>query len=373
MARAHHDPDTRRHGPCALRARLGVLAFAVALLAAPPSPAVESIKPCSGSQDWIELGHAEWLMGEFIEMREWRVEFYSKKLGRQRFKWKDVTTVCLAGVARFVQHGAVVVGTGRIGVEEVTVATPLGVETLPREALVAVLPGEARELDRWGFEGSLGVNANIGNSEQTTVNGTAALSREASRTRFRAAYFGNFGSASGVDNLNRHRGEARIGYYIFRSLYLLVFDGSVQYDEFQNIAVRGVPGAGLGLEIFQRPSIEWDVSLSVAYQYTRYITVRPPTPIETEDAAVRLATNLYWPITGRFSLAVDHESVLVPDFFGASTNHTRAAFKYKIGRRLDARLAVIHDRLEQPVPNEAGQTPKRDDVQFIVALGFDLP
>lgn len=345
-------------------------------LAAPASQAKvkELPAPCTGSDDWLQLDSAEWLRGNLRRMRNRTIEFNSEDLNSQTFDWEDdVATLCMAGIARFVRADhEMIQGIGHVNQETVSILSATGQVEFPRSDLVAILPGRASELDRWSFKLSLGGDFNTGNTTQSSLNASVVINREDSLTRSQLAYYGSYGAADGVVNVNRYRVESGVDYFLTKRFYAQPFDAALQYDEFQNIEARVSPTAGFGYRVIEKSWLEWDLEAAMGYQYLRNISVVPGLPIYRNDFIGRLSTYLKWTIVNDLKLTVNHTSLIVATDIGRTSGNTRSVLSYKVNDLIDIETTFVHDRVWEPVPNAAGVTPKKDDFQLIFSLAVNV-
>ena len=330
--------------------------------------------PCTGGDDWLQLDSAEWLRGDLRRMRNRTLEFNSEDLNSQTFDWKDdVATLCMAGIARFVRADHTMIqGIGRVDQETVSILSATGTVEFPRSDLVAILPGRASELDRWTLKLSLGGDLNSGNTNQSSMNASVVVDREDSLTRLELGYYGSYGAADGVVNVNRYRVETGLDYFLTSRFYIQPFDAALQYDQFQNIGARVSPTAGVGYRIFDKSWLEWEVEAALGYQYLRYISVVPGQPIYKNDFIGRLTTIAKWTIVNDVKLSVNHTSLLVATDIGRTSGNTRAVLSYKVNDLIDIETTFVHDRVWQPVADSQGVVPKKDDFQLIFSLAVNV-
>ena len=304
-------------------------------------------------------------------MRSREIQFWSREVKSRRIKWRKVVVLCMARPARFATEGRqVYAGIGQVRGDRVIVETLEGRISFPRTELLAILPGEDREIDRWGLRLGAGLDANTGNTEQVSLNASASIRREDKTTRAEIGYAGTFGSVNGEENINRQRIDTSLEYFFSKRFYLVVFAMPVTYDKFQNIQARIAPAAGPGWQIFDGSDFEWAVDAGAGYQYTQFISVPVGQPEAVNDALLRISTTLKWDILSDLELKLRHETTFVPTEPGLTNLYTRAALKYEITWLLKLETAVVHNRVWDPIPTFDGTTPDPDDLQII--LGFTL-
>jgi putative salt-induced outer membrane protein YdiY len=306
-------------------------------------------------------------------MRDRSVEFRSEEMKTLSFEWKKVAELCMGQEARFVTEGYVVFrGYGIVSGDHVVVETPDGRVRFPRAELLAILPGTISELNKWGFKIGAGIDANVGNTEQTAINANFSLRREDRWTRGEIAYFGSYGTADGQENINRHRLDNKFDWFFSRHLYWSIVDIPVLNDRFQNLDVRVTPSTLLGWQVFDLARFEWKVEAGVGYQYTNFISVEPLQEPSVSDAAIRLWTSFKWDILNDLDLKFQHDTILVPTDMGQTSHYTRAILKYELTDLLKLETTFVHSRIWQPVPTADGTQPKSDDFQLIVGFAFEV-
>jgi len=359
----------------AVRMRVVVVLVALLVVASGDAAraATDLAEPCTGRYDWIQLTSSEWLKGELRRMRNRSIEFESDKLKSQSLKWKDVATVCVARVSRFVRSDRTTVqGIGHVRDGEVVVLAAIGEVTFPRADLLAILPGSATERDRWSLKASIGADVQTGNTVQSSLDIALAIRREDRVTRGEVSYTGSYGRTDGVDNLNQQRITLKLDYFLSRRFYFTIIQAPFTYDEFQNVALRATPGAGPGYRLFDLDDFECDIGLALAYQYLRYISVPPGQPSVLNAVAVAPSFSFKWTIVSDLDLEMSHYSAIVATNIGQTTNHTSVALSYEITNFLDLEITGVHDRTWKPVPNDLGQVPKKDDLRLIFGFALEI-
>ena len=351
-----------------------------------PAPAIEPpsfegrfdgtglLEPCTGPDDWVHLTSSEWLHGDLREFNRKRLEFKSERLKTQSIKWKHVAEFCTPFPMRFVSDDMrVVTGYGRMRGDTVYVwLTDGSVVEIPRNRLFSILRGEPTEWNRWKFKASLGLDANTGNTEQTTFNAGLDVARRSATTLLAGDYYLSLGSADGKDTVNRHQAVVRGQVDISRKFYVSVFDVAILADEFQNIGLRAAPGAGFGYRFFDRGDFEFELEADVIYQYTRFVSTPSGSADSTNDAGNRFTARLRWDVTGDLEFTGNHSTTLVYTVFRLSSYNTRLALIYDLTDILKLEFRLNHNRLQEPIPDGMGGVPKRDDLQAIISFGFDL-
>ena len=129
---------------------------------------------------------------------------------------------------------------------------------------------------------------------------------------------------------------------------------------------------GVGYDIItDQPWVELDASLGLAYQYTKFVSVREGSNVD-HDAAVSLNTNLNfdfargieWDNLYRLQVAVTN--------IGNTSHHDFSVLSFEIWGPLDLDISLTWDRTQTPVENSEGETPVPDDLRLSVGLGIDF-
>jgi putative salt-induced outer membrane protein YdiY len=331
------------------------------------------LEPCTGPGDWIHLTSSEWLYGDLRELKHKRLEFKSVRLNIQSIKWKHIVELCTPYPMRFISNKMeVLTGPARMRGGKLTIWQADGsVIEIQRDRIFAILRGEPTEWNRWTLKASLGLDANTGNTEQTSFNAGLDISRRAATTLVAGNYQMSLGSSDGKDNVNRHQAEIRGQKDITRRLYVSALDVGILADQFQNIALRATPGSGLGYRFLDSTDLEFEIEADVIYQRTNFVSAPPDSASSTNDAGNRISARLRWDATGDLEFTANHSTTLVYTDFRLSSYNTRVALIYDLTDILKLEIRLNHNRVQEPIPNANNDTPKRDDLQLIVSFGFE--
>ena len=312
-------------------------------------------------------------MATITSMRDDVFLFDSEKFKDLTLDWADVVEVYSPNRNRYVRgFDEEIAGTGHIVGDAVTIQTDSGPVQMTRSELTAILPGELRELSRWSGHLGLAFNGTWGASHQSTFSTNAWLMREDAHTRGRLDYTVAWGQANGVVNVNNMWANGKFDVFLSKVFFVTPLFGLVGYNDFLNLGLRGVVGAGAGVHLLDRPKIEWDFTVGGAYLYTRYSSVLAPASDVSHDAAVMLGTRLHWDIATDIDLDLGHTTLLVPTSFGVTQFDTWGTFSMDVWRRVELDLTVRHTRIREPQARSDGTVPNKDQVQLLVGLGLDL-
>lgn len=333
----------------------------------PPEPNVEE-------RDWVQLTSGEWLWGDIKLFQDKDFSFDSEELDDLKLDWDDIAVIRSARVLTYTfTNERVATGTAMMQDGIIRVQTTHGIEEFSRRELIKIIEGDLRELNFWSMKASIGLTARSGNSDQADMNTVVKIRREATRTRVDLDYNGNFSKVDSVETINNHRVSAGWNIIVKRGFFVSPLLGELYQDEFQNIDIRSMVGAGLGIWVVRKSDIEWNLQLGGSYRDTRYVSVEAGEVANDQTGAIVPATVLEWDVTGDIELDINYDAQIgVPDAKD-STHHLQAILAIDIlGDILDVTANFTWDRIENPKTNADGITPKRDDYRLALGVGVDL-
>ncbi len=323
--------------------------------------------------DWIQLKSGEWLKGELKVLYEKKLEFDSEELDLQEFDWEDVKQVRGQRIfsVRFV--GPVTI-EGLLQVTEDKVFVTVGEERreFERNQLIAIAPGEPKEINYWSAKFGLGLNLTRGNTEQTQYSAIANIKRRTSATRFVTDYLGNFTKTDGEETVNNQRVNTYFDIFKTRKYFFRPFFGEYYRDPFKNINSRVTLGAGMGYHIIDTSKTEWDVAGGPAYQRTRFDSVKVGQALSESTPAFVAGTHFNRDLTKTVEFDFRYDFQIVNEESGTYTHHLVTALETELTSWLDFDVAFIWDMTKDPQPNADGTVPKQDDFYLIFSLGIDL-
>jgi len=323
--------------------------------------------------DWIQLKSGEWLKGELKVLYEKKLEFDSDELDLLKLDWEDVRQVRGHRVFSLRLEGPITVN-GMLQVNEDTVFVGIGEDRqeFERSQLVAIVPGEPREINYWSAKLSFGLNFTRGNTEQTQWSTTANIKRRTPATRFVTDFLGNFTETDGEENIDNQRLNAYFDIFKTRKYYLRPFFGEYYRDPFTNIKNRVTVGAGMGYDIIDTSKTEWDVGGGPAYQRTQFDSVEAGEGSSESTAAFVAQTHFNTELTKTVDFDFLYNFQILNEASGTYTHHMVAAFETELTRWLDLDISFVWDRIQDPQPNADGTEPKQDDFYLIVGLGIEF-
>jgi putative salt-induced outer membrane protein YdiY len=342
--------------------------------AAPTNAALPALSwvPPEDNYDWIQLKSGEWLKGRLKAVQERVLEFNSEELDDLTFDWKDIRQLRAHRILDVLfTNGEKLSGLVNVTPDKITVVGAQS-QVFSREQIQSLTPGGSKEWDYWSGKVSLGLNLRAGNTRQVDYNASIDLQRRTPETRFSINYLGNLSSVNGDENANNHRVNSEFDYWLSRRFYLLV--PSVEYykDPFQNLADRVTVGGGLGYDLIDRPTLEWNITTGPAYQYAWFDSSEPGDPTEKGTAALAFSSRFKWDIAHRTKLTLEYRGQYTSREVGETTHHGVGTLSFELTKRFDLDVSFIWDRISDPKVGADKIQPQPDDFRLVVGLGVDF-
>jgi len=322
--------------------------------------------------DWIQIVSGEWLKGEILVMYDESLEFDSDELDELSFDWGDVKELRSAGPmqARF-EDGTVL--TGKLLIDEGTVRV-LGdqEQSRDRHGLLSITSGHPSERNYWSGKISVGANLRSGNSRQTEVNSRAYARRRTVKTRLGLDYIGNHNVTDDVTAVDNQRAGLAWQWFVSRRFFLSPLLLEYFRDPFQNIAHRGTAGVGAGYQIVDTSKVDWEATVGLAYQNTRFDDVVEGERDSASTPAFTFGTSYDHELSDSVDFSSAYSFYIVDDESGRYTHHVVMGFEFDLIGSLDFDVTFVWDRIQKPRANSSGTVPERDDYRLNFALGFDF-
>ncbi|EAR22441.1 hypothetical protein NB231_11914 [Nitrococcus mobilis Nb-231] len=324
-------------------------------------------EPSHIEYDWIQLDSGEWLKGDLERLRDRKVDFDSDKLNDLAVDFSDVARFHLPRPHAYrLENHAVYRGVAEMRDGLVRVRTTSEIVEFHRDELVSIVQGKGRERDRWSTQLSTGFATRQGNTNQVDLTALLNVRRETALTRLSFDYNGLLTSVNDERAANSHRASTSLDVYLTKRLFLTVPSFEFFSDQFQNIAQRYTPGAGLGYEFVRRPWVDWDVKTGAAYQYTKFVSGEV-----AKNIAVIASTEFDFDFDV-FDWDNLYRIQIVATDLGMTSHHFESVVSFDIWGPIDFDVAFIWDRIMRPEPDSDGVRPKSDDTRLSVGLGLDL-
>ena len=323
--------------------------------------------------EWVLLNTGEWLKGTIDSIRNDRMEFDSDKFDKIILKMKDVVETHSSRVDTFVfTDRRVIVGVGRVTRDSVLIDTDSGQQKFPRTDLISLAVGDRDEIRLWSGSASVGLSSSSGNTNQTTANLQASISRRGAFLRLDSSYYANFGETNGETNVENQQLMLEADLFIRDRFYLIPAIFEYYTDIFSNISLRIKPGAGVGYEIARTSDLDWHVSVVGQYQRVDYFSTPAGQNPTFESFAATVASQSRWDITSDITFSGNY-SVTIPTAEGASPDQ-QGIFKLEIDitKYLTLNTTLNWTRIGNPTEQADGETPEPNDVSLSFGLGLDF-
>ena len=354
--------------------------LAVAVLCAPASAQelVEGWQPVApdgmpSDFDWIRLGSGEWLKGEIISMYDDELEFDSDELGVLKLDFGDLAEI---RSSRVVQVGLdrrdPVIGRLHLEGSTVRVTAEAGVVEFPRQEILTLVAGERREINFWSFSVDVGGNIRSGNTDQVDYTARLGAQRRTLSNRIGFDYLGTNTEIDTETTSNNQRANLGWDLFLTRRLFVNVVGAEWFRDRFQNIQDRWTLTAGLGYELVDTSKTSWRASAGPAWQSTRFVSVGEAEDDTTDGGALRIGTRLDHELTGDIDLYFDYNAYFTSERNGSYNHHLDTGISFDLIGDLDANVAWVWDRIQDPRPLEDGTVPEQDDYRLIFGLGWSF-
>jgi putative salt-induced outer membrane protein YdiY len=351
---------------------LCILLFAIAPALAAGTGEWEPPPPMPDKYDWVQLTSGEWLKGEIKAMYRDSLEFDSDKLGLLQFDMDDVKVIRSAQILSVRVTGDRI-ATGKVLLEdgEIRVLGDVPRE-FSREDLLSLTAGVPKERNYWSGKVSIGGNWSSGNTEQADVNAMASAQRRTAKDRLQLEYLGNYSAANNVDSANNHRLNAIWDRFVSDKLFLRPVFGEYYRDPLSNIAHRLTVGTGVGYLLIDTSKTEWSVFAGPAYQYTIFSDVEPGEDSSVSTPALSAGTNYTIELTDRIDFSYNYRFQITSEAAGQYNHHMIGTLESELTDSLDLNLSLVWDRIAKPATNADGTTPKPNDYQLILGVGYNF-
>src|SRR5262245_30401295 len=286
--------------------------------------------------DRIQLRSGEWLKGKVKSMQEEKLEFDSEELDVHTFDWEKILIVYSPRThsVRFDQ-GKPANGSLLVTRDQVFVLTPNATNSFLRDALIAITPTGARELDKWSADISASMSFRSGNTRAVDYSAHATLQRRTPSTRLTFDYLGNFGEINGEQTEQNHRAYGQFDYFLSRRLFVRLPYAEYYKDPLQNIDHRLTLGTEVGYDWIKNRRVEWNLTAGPAWQRNWFTSVETNGVQNAGSVAMVFGTRLDAELTRRVDLILSYRGQFTSNQTGANTHHAVATLEFEIHKRLN--------------------------------------
>ena len=321
--------------------------------------------------DWVRLVSGEWLGGKIESMRDGTLEFDSDKLDDLKLDWVDVKELRSPRNLEYVfDDGQMVTGPATMAGGAIRVGS--AGQEYPAAELASIVVGATSEWDRWSGNLSIGIVLRSGNTNQSDYNGLLFLRRETGKTRLDLKGSSNYGTLSGVKNVNNEQASARVDVFLTKRLFVTPISAEVYADEFQNIDLRTTLAAGLGYDLVNEPKLEWTVGLAAGYLRTNYSSVEAGVDDFEESGTIIPGTFVEWDPSGDIDTRLDYKVTVSTSTIKDAYHNLVGLVDVELTSIIDLTFSLTWDHVETPKRAEDGTLTERDDVRLAFGLGVDF-
>ena len=322
--------------------------------------------------DWIRLTSDEWLKGDLIAMYDDELEFDSDELGLLTLDWDDIAEVLTHGSQSVrLLDGRILEGRLHIVGEKLSLVNG-GVQELDRYQILAIASSKSGESDYWSGNVSLGVNARNGNTNQKDYTGEAEIKRRTTRSRLIAAYLASYSAIDDEATENNQRLNVSFDWFVSHKIFFRALTLEYFRDPFQNINSRSTVSSELGYRFYDNSLIYWDIAGGPGYQQTQFESVEAGEDDKENTATGKISTDFEWDITGDIEYDFHYDVQLVSERAGEKIHHMKTSIEFELTNDFDLEISYIWDRVEKPLADAAGITPKQEDSRFVIGLGYEF-
>ncbi len=323
--------------------------------------------------DWIKLDSGEWLKGELRVMYEEEVEFDSDHFGVITIDWEDIEEIHTASPQMIrTNNRTSVVGKLKLKGQTATLSTQSDIEEVDRKDIVSIASGEPRERDSWNVKFSFGSNVRSGNIEQADYSAKATLQRRTALTRLYWDYTGNYSFTEEIETANSHRSNGYFDYFFSKRFFVRPLSAEYFRDPFQNISHRQTYSASLGYTIIDKKDLQVDITGGPSWQKIQYQDVLPGEDPSKSSVGGIITAVIDWEVTDWMDFIGTYRAQYASDEAGGITSHSDSTLEIEVTDNIDLNFSFIWDRMNNPVADENGTIPKKDDFRVIFGVGLDL-
>lgn len=336
--------------------------------ASPPPPQNPTV-PINRDEnwDWLELTSGEWLKGEIKYMYDEKLHFDSDVLGDLTIDWDDIEQIISPRRMTFrLNNRTVVSGSVQMEGGEVVIKGMDG--EVDTQNVVSMVPDGGSEWDNWSITLGLGVDLQQGNTSETAVNTDAEIIRRTALTRYSLSYDGNFQRTNGETSTDNQTVKTYFDYFFSKEIFIRPAFAEYYRDPFQNLSYQVTAGAGLGYQIIDDGTVDWNVVAGPAVLLTRYDSVEAGNARNVTSPAAQVRTNVSYDITDDLTYEGDYTALFTDSTSGLLNTSFDTKFSYDITEIFAVFTKLTWNRTQEPTQRADGTTPKKDDYRMVFGL-----
>ncbi|MBL4575089.1 MAG: DUF481 domain-containing protein [Opitutaceae bacterium] len=236
--------------------------------------------------------------------------------------------------------------------------------------LISIAPDDKAKFGNWSAKVSFTTSLRSGNSEEKDFGINAVLQRRTTKRRFYLDYHSDYRKINGITTSDNSRLNTFFDTFFSKRIFLRPVSLESYRDPLQNISTRYTLGTSVGYHLLDNRKTTWDMTNGPAYQYTEFIDVPEGEENRSEDPAVVFSSHFDTKLTKR----LDWKATSTVQYASSAgmTYHVLSTLEYELTKVIDLDFTILWDRIENPVRNEIGDLPGKDDFQMTVGIGIDL-
>ena len=308
-----------------------------------------------------------------LRLYDGSLEFDSDELGVHTFDFADLKEIRTSQVVQVGFEGRDPI-TGRLVIDgdNARILAASGETAIVRSEILTIVVGAAREIDYWSGYANVGGNIRSGNTDQIDYTARLGTSRRSVKDRTAFDYIGAITRTDSVDTTNNHRVTMGWDRFLNKRLFVNVVGLEWYRDPFQNVANRWTVGAGLGYQILDSARTKLSATLGPAWQQSDWDSVPPGGEASAKSFALRTGLRLDHEITSAIDFHAYYNAFFTDEPSGKYTHHFDTGASIDLIGGLDASIAWVWDRVQEPRPLSDGSFPKKDDTRLIFGLGWSF-
>ncbi len=301
------------------------------------------------------------------------LEFDSDELNNLEIKWNKVRYI-KSSEPYSLRFDDRTQATGAIEItqDEVHITTDYDDQIFKRQQLLSIASGHETEISKWTNKITFSINARRGNTNQTDFSSKINAKRRTVNSRLLFEYLGSFTEIENTETINNHRINVTYDLFISRDLFITPISAEFFRDPFQNIEQRANLGIAVGYTIINTSESEWDISGGPAYQETKFVSVQPGQDAKDATATLILTTKFDTELNSKVDLEGTYSITLGDSKTGGYTHRSILTIETELTEKLDFDVTSVWDRVKNPVQDQDGNIPERDDFRILIGLGYDL-
>ncbi len=322
--------------------------------------------------DWLILTSGEMLKGEIKEMFDGELLFDSDILGDVSIDWDDIKEIrSTRPMSLRLNRRETISGTIKFEGEDIAVESADGtVTTVNRNNVVSMVQDHKSELENWSFEVGVGVNIQRGNTNETAYSANISAVRQTALTRYTFNYLGNYTRTNGTTTTSNQLINTYFDYYLDKQIFIRPAFAQYYKDPFQNLEYQITVGAGIGYQIMDTSTFDWEVVAGPVYQMTGYDSVPAGQPQSVRSPGALVQTTYSYDITGDLTLDGDYQVTVTERSSGLINGNFNTTLTYEINDLLDINTSFIWNYIAYPAETSSGETPSPSDMQLIFGIGL---